>query len=122
MEQDELLHQAALNTVENKSVFYRLQDILQQYDLVYTDMLNLNRYNDACDIILSQSIPIWKRFARDSKKDSDRRVYLCRALLILEQLTELLAERWRLIRTITSQSDVSIQRVSHDIHHDPLLS
>jgi len=69
-------------------------------------MLNLDRYNDACEIILTRSIPILKRFAQDSTQEKDQRKYLFRALSVLEHLTEILAERWRLIRTITSQNDV----------------
>ena len=69
-------------------------------------MLNLDRYNDACEIILTRSVPIWKRFARDTTNEHEQRKYLSRALEILEQLTEILAERWRVIRKITSQNDV----------------
>jgi hypothetical protein len=69
-------------------------------------MLNLDRYNDACEIILTRSIPILKRFAHDSIQEKEQRKYLCRALNVLEHLTEILAERWGLIRTITSQNDV----------------
>jgi hypothetical protein len=103
---NELLNQSTVNTIDNKSISYRLYEILQQYDISFTNMLNLDRYNDACEIILSRSIPIWKRFARDTTKENERRKYLSQALIILEQLTEILAERWRLIRTVTSQNDV----------------
>jgi hypothetical protein len=103
---NEILTQSTVNTIENKSVFYRLYNILQEYDLSFTNLLNLDRYNDACEIILTQSIPIWKRFARDTINEKEQRKYLSRAFSILEQLAEILAERWRSIRTITSQNDV----------------
>ncbi len=74
----------------------------------FTNMLNLDRYNDACDIILTRSIPIWKRFACDTTNENEQKKYLSRALRLLEQLTEILAERWHLIRTITSPNDVRI--------------
>lgn len=69
-------------------------------------MLNLDRYNDACEIILTRSIPIWKRFASDTKNTNEQKKFYSRALQILEQLTEILSERWKLIRRITSQNDV----------------
>ena len=69
-------------------------------------MLNLGRYHDACEIILTRSIPIWKRFARDTSNESEQKTYLSQALSLLEQLTEIFAERWHSIRTITSQNDV----------------
>jgi hypothetical protein len=69
-------------------------------------MINLDRYNDACEIILTRSIPIWKRFANDTTNINEQKKYFSRALQILEQLTEILSERWRLIRRITSQNDV----------------
>ncbi len=103
---NEILTQSTVNTIENKSIFYRLHEILQQYDISFTNMLNLDRYNDASEIILTRSIPIWKRFVRDTTNPNEQRIYLCRALQLLEQLTEILAERWRLIRTVTSQNDV----------------
>ncbi len=70
-------------------------------------MLNLDRYNDACEIILTRSIPIWKRFARDTINENEQKKYFSQALRLLEQLTEILAERWRLIRMITSPNDVN---------------
>lgn len=103
---NEILSQSSINTIDNKSIFYRLYDILQQYDLAFTNLLNLDRYNDACDIILTRSIPIWKRFARDTINKNEQKKYFSQALHLLEQLTEILAERWRLIRTISSQNDV----------------
>jgi hypothetical protein len=69
-------------------------------------MINLDRYNDACEIILTRTIVIWKRFAQDTKNTNEQKKYFSRALDILEQLTEILAERWRLIRKITPQNDV----------------
>jgi RNAse (barnase) inhibitor barstar len=95
-----------VNTIENKSIFYRLYDILQQYDLAFTNMLNLDRFNDACEIILTRSIPIWKSFARDTNNENEQKKYFSQALRLLEQLTEILAERWQKIRMITSQNDV----------------
>jgi hypothetical protein len=103
---NEILTESTVNTIENKSLFYRLNDILQHYDMSFTNMLNLDRYDDACEIILTRSIPIWKRFACDTSKQHEQRKYLCQAFNILEQLTEILAERWRVIRKITSQHDV----------------
>ncbi len=103
---NEILSQSTINTIENKSIFYRLYEILQQYDMSFTNMLNFDRYNDACDIILTRSIPIWKRFACDTTNENEQKKYLSRALRLLEQLTEILAERWHLIRTITSPNDV----------------
>jgi len=73
-------------------------------------MINLDRYNDACEIILTRTIVIWKRFARDTKNTNEQKKYFSRALDILEQLTEILAERWRLIRKITPQNDVKKSR------------
>ncbi|CAF4520246.1 unnamed protein product, partial [Rotaria magnacalcarata] len=61
-----------------------------------------------CEIMLTRSVQIWKRFARDTKNVNDQKQYLCRALSILEQLTEILAERWNLIRIVTPQNDVRI--------------
>ncbi|CAF4031131.1 unnamed protein product, partial [Rotaria sp. Silwood2] len=104
---NEILSQPTVNAIDNKSVFYRLYEILQQYDISFTNMLNLDRYNDACELMLTRSVPIWKRFARDTTNQNEQKKYLCRALNILEQLTEILAERWRLIRIITSQNDLS---------------
>ena len=69
-------------------------------------MLNLDRYHDACEIVLTCSTPIWKRFARDTNDDNEKKKYFSQALRNLEQLIEILAERWRLIRMITSQNDV----------------
>lgn len=96
-------------------MFYRLHDILQQYDISFTNMLNLDRYNDACEIILTRSMPIWKRFAQDTKNKNEQKKYFSHILRMLEQLIEILAERWRLIRTITSQNDVrkSFDLLSH---------
>ncbi|UJR28166.1 hypothetical protein I4U23_009420 [Adineta vaga] len=102
----EILSQPTVNTIENKSVFYRLYDILQQYDMSFTNMLNLDRYNEACEIILTKSIPIWKRFARDTTDENEQKKYLYRALNMLEHLTEILAERWHLVRQITSHNDL----------------
>ena len=101
-----MFDQSTINTVENKSIFYRLNGIIQQYELTSNDLRSLDRYNDVCEIVLSKIVPIWKRFARDSKKASEKRNFLCEALNHLDQLTELLAERWRTIRQITSQHDV----------------
>lgn len=71
-----------------------------------TNMLNLDRYNDACEIVLTRSIPIWKRFAQDTTDTNEKKSYFSRALQNLEQLIEILGERWRSIRTIISQHDV----------------
>ncbi|CAF4350318.1 unnamed protein product, partial [Adineta steineri] len=107
---NEILNDSTINTSENKSVFYRLYDILQQYDMSFTNMLNLDRYNDACEIVLTRSVPIWRRFARDTTNENEQKKYLCRALNILEHLTEILAQRWYLIRTVTPHNDlISIQ-------------
>ena len=76
-------------------------------------MLNLDRYNDACEIILTRSIPIWKRFAQDTNNKNEQKNYFSHTLRMLEQLTEILAERWRLIRTITSQHDVGNHLIVH---------
>lgn len=103
---NEILTKSSINTVENKAVFYRLYEILQEYDLSFTNMLNLDRYNDACEIILTRSIPIWKHFALDTKNKVEQKKFYSRALQLLEQLTEILSERWRLIRKITPQNDV----------------
>ncbi|CAF4228980.1 unnamed protein product, partial [Rotaria sordida] len=105
VELNEILSQPTVNTIDNKPIFYRLHEILQQYDISYTNMLSLDRYNDACEIILTRSIPIWKRFARDTTNQNEQKKYLYQALNILEQLIEILAERWHLIRIITSQND-----------------
>ncbi|CAF3402753.1 unnamed protein product [Rotaria sp. Silwood1] len=102
---NEILSEPTVNTIDNKQVFYRLYEILQQYDISFNNMLNLDRFNDACEIMLTRSIPIWKRFARDTKNQNEQKKYLCQVLNILEQLTEILAERWHLIRIITSQND-----------------
>ncbi|CAF0762870.1 unnamed protein product [Rotaria sordida] len=107
VELNEILSQPTVNTIDNKPIFYRLHEILQQYDISYTNMLSLDRYNDACEIILTRSIPIWKRFARDTTNQNEQKKYLYQALNILEQLIEILAERWHLIRIITSQNDLS---------------
>ncbi|CAF5027203.1 unnamed protein product, partial [Rotaria sp. Silwood1] len=104
---NEILSEPTVNTIDNKQVFYRLYEILQQYDISFNNMLNLDRFNDACEIMLTRSIPIWKRFARDTKNQNEQKKYLCQVLNILEQLTEILAERWHLIRIITSQNDLS---------------
>ncbi|CAF4722909.1 unnamed protein product [Rotaria sp. Silwood1] len=104
---NEILSEPTVNTIDNKQVFYRLYEILQQYDISFNNMLNLDRFNDACEIMLTRSIPIWKRFARDTKNQNEQKKYLCQVLNILEQLTEILAERWYLIRIITSQNDLS---------------
>ncbi|CAF1356153.1 unnamed protein product [Adineta steineri] len=110
VEMNEILNDSTINTSENKSVFYRLYDILQQYDMSFTNMLNLDRYNDACEIVLTRSVPIWRRFARDTANENEQKKYLCRALNILEHLTEILAQRWYLIRTVTPHNDlISIQ-------------
>ena len=74
-------------------------------------MLNLDRYNDACDIILTRSVPIWKRFAHDTTDTNEQKKYFSHALQLLEQLTEILAERWRLIRSVTSQNDVRLNNL-----------
>jgi hypothetical protein len=108
VELNDILNQSSVNTIEDKSVFYHLFEILQQYDISYSNMLHLDRYNDACEIMLTRSVQIWKRFARDAKNVNDQKQYLSRALNILEQLTEILAERWNLIRTVTPQNDVRI--------------
>lgn len=107
VELNNILNQSAVNTAEDKRVFYHLYDLLQKYDISFSNMLNLDRYNDACEIMLTRSVPIWKRFARDTTNVSEQKQYLNRALNILEQLTEILSQRWSLIRTVTPQNDVS---------------
>lgn len=107
VEMNEIFSESSVNTIENKPVFYRLYDILQRYDLSFTNMLNLDRHHDACEILLTKSVPIWKRFARDTTDENEQKKHLYRALDLLEHLTEILAERWQLIRTITSHNDVS---------------
>ncbi|CAF3399137.1 unnamed protein product [Rotaria socialis] len=108
VELNDILNQSSVNTIENKSVFYHLSEILQQYDISFSNMLHLDRYNDACEIMLTRSVQIWKRFARDTKNVNDQKQYLRRALSILEELTEILAERWNLIRIVTPQNDLSL--------------
>ena len=119
---NEILTQSTVNTIENKSIFYGLQEILQQYDISFTNMLNLDRYNDACEVILTRSIPIWKRFARDTNNKNERKKYFSHVLRMLEQLTEILAERWRTIRTITSQNDVRYHQILSKENLDCLCS
>jgi len=75
-------------------------------------MLNLDRYNDACEIVLTRSIPIWKRFAQDTTDANEKKNYFSRALQNLEQLIEILGERWRSIRTNISHHDVRRNRKS----------
>ena len=106
LDQDEIFNQSTINTIENKSIFYRLNGIIQQFDLTSNDLRSLDRYNDVCEMVLTRIVPIWKRFARDSKNIPEKRNFLCEALNNLDQLTELLSERWRMIRNITSQHDV----------------
>jgi hypothetical protein len=101
-----LLSQTGTNTVENKTVFHQLQSILQQYQVIYADMRHLDRYQDACNLMLSRCIPLWRRFADDSQNDEDRRAFLFQVLSILNQLVDWLMERWHRIRLTISQADV----------------